>query len=102
MVSCYVAHVFSELLWNSPSRPYYYWYHLCFYIPRALYFYFKVFIIIIIIVIIITRIIVIIRVLAQLPYDQVQRQYRTTNKQQAKTHKKYRVIEKDGRDLKPL
>ena len=29
------AHVFSELLWNSPSRPYYYWYHLCFYIPHG-------------------------------------------------------------------
>ena len=39
----YVAHVFSEWLWNSTSRPYYYWYHLCFYIP-ALYFYCKVFI----------------------------------------------------------
>ena len=37
-----VAHVFSEWLWNSPSRPYYYWYHLCFYIPHALYFYCKV------------------------------------------------------------
>ena len=30
--------------WNSPSRPYFYWYHLCFYIPHALYFYCKVFI----------------------------------------------------------
>jgi hypothetical protein len=39
----YVAHVFSKLLWNSPSRPYYYWYHLCFYIPHALYFYCKIF-----------------------------------------------------------
>jgi len=53
MFSRYVAHVFSELLWNSPSRPYYYWYHLCFYIPHKLYFYCKVFIIIIIIIIII-------------------------------------------------
>ena len=44
MFSWYVAHVFSEWLWNSPSRPYYYWYHLCFYIPHALYFYCKVFI----------------------------------------------------------
>jgi hypothetical protein len=25
-----------------PSRPYYYWYHLCFYIPHALCFYCKV------------------------------------------------------------
>ena len=27
-----------------PVAPYYYWYHLCFYIPHALYFYFKIFI----------------------------------------------------------
>ena len=27
-----------------PVTPYYYWYHLCFYIPHALYFYCKVFI----------------------------------------------------------
>ena len=40
--SWYVAHVFSKWLWNSPSRPYYYWYHLSFYIPHALYFYCKV------------------------------------------------------------
>ena len=45
MFSRYVAHVFSEWLWNSPSRPCYYWYHLCFYTPqrriyivRSLYF----------------------------------------------------------------
>ena len=44
MFSWYVAHVFSEWLWNSPSRSYYYWYHLCFYISHALYFYCKVFI----------------------------------------------------------
>ena len=44
MFSRYVAHVFSEWLWNSPSRPYYYRYRLCFYIPHALYFYSKVFI----------------------------------------------------------
>ena len=42
--SRYVAHVFSKCLWNSPSRPYYYWYHLCVYIPHALYVYCKVFI----------------------------------------------------------
>ena len=42
-VSWYVAHVFSEWLWNNPSRPYYYWYHFCFYIPHALYFYCKFF-----------------------------------------------------------
>jgi len=30
--------------WNSPSRPCYYCYLLCFYIPHALYFYCKVFI----------------------------------------------------------
>ena len=41
--SWYFAHVFSQWLWNSPSRPYYYWYHLCYYIPRALYFFCKVF-----------------------------------------------------------
>ena len=38
MLSSCVAHVFSKWLWNSPSRPYYYWYHLCFYIPHELYF----------------------------------------------------------------
>ena len=45
MFSWYVAHVFFKWLWNSPSRPYYYWYHLWFYIPlrgisivRSLYF----------------------------------------------------------------
>ena len=43
MFSRYVAHIFSEWLWNSPSCPYYCWYHLCFYIPHALYFYCKVF-----------------------------------------------------------
>ena len=43
MFSRYVVHVFSEWLWNSPSRPYYYRCHLCFYIPHALYFYCKVF-----------------------------------------------------------
>jgi hypothetical protein len=32
MVSWYVDHVFSERLWNSPSRPFSYWYRLCFYI----------------------------------------------------------------------
>ena len=32
MFSFYVTHVFSEWLRNSPGRPYYYWYHLCFYI----------------------------------------------------------------------
>ena len=40
MVSWYIAHVFSKWLWNGPSRAYYYWNHLCFYIPRALYFYY--------------------------------------------------------------
>ena len=47
LTSCffwYVAYVFSKWLWNSPSRPYYYWYHLCFYNPHALYFYCKIFI----------------------------------------------------------
>ena len=44
MVSWYVAHVFSKWLWNGPSRAYYYRYHLCFYIPHALHFYYKVFI----------------------------------------------------------
>ena len=45
MFSWYVAHVFSKCLWNSPSRPYCYWYHLWFYfhmrcisIVRSLYF----------------------------------------------------------------
>ena len=45
MFSWYVAHVFSKWLWNSPSRPYYYWYHLfftfymhCISIVRSLYF----------------------------------------------------------------
>ena len=52
-VSWYVADAFSEWLWNRPSRPYCYCYHLCFYIPHALYFYCKVFITIIIIIIII-------------------------------------------------
>ena len=47
MFSWSVAQVFSKWLSNSPSRPYYYWYHLCFYIPHVL------FIIIIIIIIII-------------------------------------------------
>ena len=28
MVSWYVAHLFSEWLWNRPSRPYYYWYDI--------------------------------------------------------------------------
>jgi len=41
---CRMRAVFSECLWSSPSYPYYYWYHLCFYIPHALYFYCKVFI----------------------------------------------------------
>ena len=26
---CFVPWLTSEWLWNSPSRPYYYWYHLC-------------------------------------------------------------------------
>ena len=43
MFSWHVAHLYSKWLWNSPSRPYYYWYQLCFYIPHALYFYCKVF-----------------------------------------------------------
>ena len=30
VASWYVAHVFSKCLSNSPSRPYYYRYHLCF------------------------------------------------------------------------
>jgi len=54
MFTRYVAHVFSEWLWNSPSRPYYYRYHLCFSfhmrcisIVRSLYF--RIIIIIIII-----------------------------------------------------
>ena len=46
MVSWYVAHIFSKWLWNSPSRPYYYWYHLLFFtfhmrcisVLRSLYF----------------------------------------------------------------
>ena len=33
MFSWYVARVFSKWLWNSPSRPYYYWQHLCFHMP---------------------------------------------------------------------
>ena len=33
---------FSEWLWNGPCHPYYYWYHIHFYIPHALYFYCKV------------------------------------------------------------
>ena len=41
MFSWYVAEVFSEWFWNSPSRPCYYWYHLCFYILRAPYFYLR-------------------------------------------------------------
>ena len=44
MFSWYASHAFSKRLWNSRSRPYYYWYHFCFYIPHALYFYCKVFI----------------------------------------------------------
>jgi len=43
MVSRYVVHVFPKWLWNGPSRAYYYWNHLCFYIPHALYFYFRIF-----------------------------------------------------------
>ena len=39
MVSWYVAHVFSEWFGNGSSRSNYYWYHPCFYIPHALYFY---------------------------------------------------------------
>ena len=46
MFPWYVAHVFSKWLWNSPIRPYYYWYHLCFFtfhmhcisVVRSLYF----------------------------------------------------------------
>ena len=34
--------VFSEWFWNGPNRSYYYCYHLCFYLPHALYFYCQV------------------------------------------------------------
>ena len=44
MFSWYVAQAFSKWLWNSPIHPCYYCYHLCFYIPHALYFYCKVYI----------------------------------------------------------
>jgi hypothetical protein len=33
VLSRYVAQVFSELFWYDSSCPYYYWYHICFYVP---------------------------------------------------------------------
>ena len=57
------GHVFSELLWNSPSRPYYYWYRLCLYIPYALFFFIIIIVIIIIGIIIIIIIIIIISIM---------------------------------------
>ena len=77
MISRYVADVFSKWLWNGPSRAYYYWNHLCFCIPHALYFYCKVFIflefiiIIIIIIIIINAIIIIIIIISYAHYSYV-------------------------------
>ena len=46
LTSCFLSMLLTYFLndWSSPSRPYYYWYHLHFYIPHALYFYCKVFI----------------------------------------------------------
>jgi hypothetical protein len=43
VLSRYVAQVLSEWFWDSPSCPYYYWYHFCFYIPHTPYFYRKIF-----------------------------------------------------------
>jgi hypothetical protein len=47
LTSCYPGMLLTYFLNDSeivPVRPYYYWYHLWFYIPHALYFYRKVFI----------------------------------------------------------
>ena len=40
LVCCLIF--FSDWFWNGPSRSYYYWYHPCFYLPHALYFYCQV------------------------------------------------------------
>ena len=45
--SCFPGMLLTYFLNNFeivPVAPYYYWYHLCFYIPHVLYFYCKVFI----------------------------------------------------------
>ena len=46
LTSCFPGTLLTYFLndWNSPSHPYYYWCHLCVYIPHAMYFYCKVFI----------------------------------------------------------
>ena len=66
LTSCFPGKLLTYFLNDfeiSPTRPYYYWYHLCFYIPHKLNFYCEIFIfynllaffiIIIIIIIIIT------------------------------------------------
>ena len=41
--SRYIAEVFFEWFWDGSGCPCYYWYHFCFYIPHALYFYFRIF-----------------------------------------------------------
>jgi hypothetical protein len=37
VLSWYVAPLFSEWFWDCSSCPCYYWYHFCFYVPRAPY-----------------------------------------------------------------